>query len=164
MRYSQRPQTPPSLAHNIYLVILSQARDTGAWVRICVSGTAILSNTRCPCKPLSTVRALVVLAIKCPFVLTADFLEKILVITADGRTLVGTLLSCDQLTNIVLNETIERIIRPQDDPEPSSEVSHGLYLVRGDNITICGLVDEDLDNSINWAEVRGQVIGGTKHV
>jgi U6 snRNA-associated Sm-like protein LSm8 len=96
--------------------------------------------------------------------LTVDYLEKILVITADGRTLVGTLLSCDQLTNIVLNETIERIIRPQDDPEPSSEVSHGLYLVRGDNITICGLVDKDLDNSINWAEVRGEVIGGTKHV
>jgi U6 snRNA-associated Sm-like protein LSm8 len=96
--------------------------------------------------------------------LTMDYLEKILVITADGRTLVGTLLSCDQLTNIVLNETVERIIRPQDDPEPSSEVSHGLYLVRGDNITICGLVDEDLDNSINWAEVRGEVIGGIKHV
>jgi U6 snRNA-associated Sm-like protein LSm8 len=96
--------------------------------------------------------------------LTVDSSEKILVITADGRTLVGTLLSCDQLTNIVLNETIERIIRPRDDPEPSSEVSHGLYLVRGDNITICGLVDEDIDNSINWREVRGQVIGGTKHV
>lgn len=99
-----------------------------------------------------------------PFCSDSTFLEKILVITADGRTLVGTLLSCDQLTNIVLNETIERIIRPRDDAEPSSEVSHGLYLVRGDNITICGLVDEDLDNSINWAEVRGQVIGGTKHV
>lgn len=97
-------------------------------------------------------------------VLTAAFPEKILVITADGRTLVGTLLSCDQLTNIVLSETVERIIRPQDDPEPSSEVSHGLYLVRGDNITICGLIDEDLDNSINWTEVRGEVIGGTKHV
>src|SRR5947207_2728322 len=99
-----------------------------------------------------------------PFALIPAFPEKILVITADGRTLVGTLLSCDQLTNIVLNETVERIIRPQDDPEPSSEVSHGLYLVRGDNITICGLVDEDLDNSINWTEVRGEVIGGTKHV
>lgn len=92
------------------------------------------------------------------------FVEKTLVITADGRTLVGTLLSCDQLTNIVLNETIERIIRPPEDPEPSSEVSHGLYLVRGDNITICGLVEEELDNSIDWSKVRGQVIGGTKHV
>lgn len=99
-----------------------------------------------------------------PLLLTADCPEKILVITADGRTLVGTLLSCDQVTNIVLNETVERIIRPPDDPEPSSEVSHGLYLVRGDNITICGLVEEDLDSSIDWTRVRGEVIGGTKHV
>jgi U6 snRNA-associated Sm-like protein LSm8 len=90
--------------------------------------------------------------------------EKVLVITVDGRTLVGTLLSCDQVTNIVLNETVERIIRPADDPEASSQVSHGLYLVRGDNITVCGLVDEELDNSIDWSKVRGEVIGSTKHV
>jgi U6 snRNA-associated Sm-like protein LSm8 len=82
-------------------------------------------------------------------------LEKILVITADGRTLVGDLLSCDQLTNIVLNNTTERIIRPLEDPEPSSEVLHGLYLVRGDNITICGLVQEEIDASIDWTKVVG---------
>ena len=100
-------------------------------------------------------------------------------ITADGRTLIGELLSCDQLTNIVLNNTTERIIRPLDDAEPSSEVLHGLYLVRGDNITICGLVEEELDASIDWTKVvcwlyhlldlanryqRGEVIGGTKHI
>ena len=90
--------------------------------------------------------------------------EKVLVITVDGRTLVGTLLSCDQVTNIVLSDTQERIIRNADDPEPSSQVSHGLYLVRGDNITIVGLVDEELDNSIDWDKVRGEVIGSTKHV
>lgn len=26
-----------------------------------------------------------------------------------------------------------------------------------------GLVDEQLDESINWTEVRGAVIGGVKH-
>lgn len=62
-------------------------------------------------------------------------------------------MSCDQLTNIVLNNTTERIIRPREDPEPSSEVPHGLYLVRGDNITICGLVEEELDASIDWTKV-----------
>jgi U6 snRNA-associated Sm-like protein LSm8 len=36
--------------------------------------------------------------------------------------------------------------------------------VRGDNITIVGLVDEELDNSIDWEKVRGEVIGTTKHV
>ncbi|NJR31444.1 hypothetical protein HC762_01600 [bacterium] len=80
-----------------------------------------------------------------------------MIITADGRTLVGDLLSCDQLTNIVLNNTTERIIRPADDPEPNSIVPHGLYLVRGDNITICGLVEEELDSSIDWTAVVGDL-------
>jgi U6 snRNA-associated Sm-like protein LSm8 len=63
----------------------------------------------------------------------------------------------------VLGQTTERIIRPHDDEEPSSEVEHGLYIVRGDNVTVVGLVDEELDESINWNEVRGAVIGGVKH-
>jgi U6 snRNA-associated Sm-like protein LSm8 len=88
----------------------------------------------------------------------------VLVITVDGRTLIGTLLTHDQVTNIVLGNTIERIIRPADDPEPSSETPHGLYLVRGDNITMLGLVEEELDASIDWTKVRGEVIGSTKHV
>ncbi|KAB2578754.1 hypothetical protein BFW01_g9496 [Lasiodiplodia theobromae] len=90
--------------------------------------------------------------------------KKICIITVDSRTLVGTLLSCDQMTNLVLADTWERIIRPADDPEPSSEVQHGLYLIRGDNVALCGLVDEELDASIDWSKVRGEVIGTTKHV
>lgn len=86
-----------------------------------------------------------------------------LVLTADGRTLTGTLLSCDQVTNLVLRDTIERVIRPADDPEDSEEVPHGLYLVRGENVAICGLLDEELDASIDWAKVRGEVVGGVKH-
>ena len=64
----------------------------------------------------------------------------------------------------MLQGTIERIIRPVEDEEPSAEQSHGLYLVRGDNVVICGLVDEELDSSIDWTKVRGEVIGSTKHV
>ncbi|KAI9759055.1 MAG: hypothetical protein M4579_002644 [Chaenotheca gracillima] len=89
--------------------------------------------------------------------------KRVLVLTSDGRTLTGTLLSCDQLTNLVLNQTVERIIRPSDDPEPSREVDHGLYLIRGDNVVVCGLVDEEIDAQIKWEEVRGSVIGGIKH-
>ena len=87
-----------------------------------------------------------------------------LVLTADGRTLTGTLLSCDQLTNLVLGQTIERVIRPPEDGEVSSEASHGLYLIRGENVAVCGLVDEEMDASIDWVKVRGSVIGGVKHV
>lgn len=96
--------------------------------------------------------------------LTRILSEKVLVLTTDGRSLIGQLVSCDQVTNLVLRNTIERIIRPPEDEEESTEVSHGLYLVRGENVTICGLVDEELDDSIDWAKVRGSVIGGVKHV
>lgn len=91
------------------------------------------------------------------------FTEKVLVLTADGRTLTGKLLSCDQLTNLVLQNTIERVIRPHDDPEDSEEVPHGLYLIRGENVAICGLLDEQMDGDIDWAKVKGSVIGGVKH-
>jgi U6 snRNA-associated Sm-like protein LSm8 len=82
----------------------------------------------------------------------------------DGRTLVGTLLSTDQLTNLVLSGTVERIIRTPDDPEPNAEVDHGLYLIRGDNIVVCGEVDEELDGKIDWSKVKGDVVKSTKNI
>ncbi|KAI9827492.1 MAG: hypothetical protein M1832_004842 [Thelocarpon impressellum] len=89
--------------------------------------------------------------------------KRVLVLTSDGRTLTGDLLSCDQLTNLVLARTTERIIRPPDDPEESREVEHGLYLIRGDNVAVVGLVDEAVDAGIDWTEVRGEVLGGVRH-
>ncbi|KAI9828603.1 MAG: hypothetical protein M1826_005985 [Phylliscum demangeonii] len=95
--------------------------------------------------------------------LQAYVTKRVLVMTSDGRSLTGLLLSCDQLTNLVLSQTVERIIRPPDDPEESREVEHGLYLIRGDNVAVVGLVDEELDKTIDWSKVRGHVIGGVKH-
>lgn len=93
----------------------------------------------------------------------SSVIEKVLVLTVDGRTLLGTLLSTDQLTNLVLLDTIERIIRMPDDPEPSSQIEHGLYLIRGDNVVVCGEVDEKIDGEIDWAKVKGEVVKGTKN-
>ena len=81
----------------------------------------------------------------------------------DGRTLVGELISCDQVTNLLLQNTIERIIRPPEDPEASSDTEHGCYLVRGDMVVCVGHVDEELDAQIDWTKVRGSVIGDTKN-
>jgi U6 snRNA-associated Sm-like protein LSm8 len=90
--------------------------------------------------------------------------EKVCVITTDGRTLVGTLISCDQNTNLVLQNTIERIIVPADSPGDSSEVEQGVYMIRGDSVVVCGEVDEEMDKEIDWTKVKGETIGGTKHV
>ncbi|TWU74437.1 hypothetical protein ED733_004299 [Metarhizium rileyi] len=90
--------------------------------------------------------------------------KKVLVVTADSRILVGTLSACDQSTNLVLSATEERVIHETDDDEPSEIHQLGLYLVRGDNVCSVGLIDEGLDESINWTEVKGSEIGGIKHV
>ncbi|KAH6619802.1 hypothetical protein B0J18DRAFT_254337 [Chaetomium sp. MPI-SDFR-AT-0129] len=89
--------------------------------------------------------------------------KKVCIITTDGRTLVGTLAAHDYTTNLVLHNTVERVIRDPDEGEPSAEVPLGLYIVRGENVCLVGLVDEALDASINWTEVKGAAIGTTKH-
>ncbi|OQE04930.1 hypothetical protein PENVUL_c028G04498 [Penicillium vulpinum] len=89
--------------------------------------------------------------------------KKVLILTVDGRTLIGDLLSTDQTTNLVLANTVERIIRTPDDDEPSTEIEHGLYLIRGDNVVVCGEIDEKMDADIDWTKVKGDVIRDTKN-
>lgn len=64
---------------------------------------------------------------------------------------------------MVLQNTVERVIRDPDEDEPSQEVPLGLYLIRGENVCLIGLVDEPLDASIDWTKVKGAAIGTTKH-
>ncbi|KAK0633482.1 hypothetical protein B0T14DRAFT_561075 [Immersiella caudata] len=89
--------------------------------------------------------------------------KRVCIITTDGRYLVGNLACYDNTTNLVLNNTVERVIRSVEEGEPSAEVPLGLYIVRGENVCVVGLVDEALDASINWTEVKGAPIGTTKH-
>ncbi|KAI3529406.1 LSM domain-containing protein [Colletotrichum filicis] len=118
--------------------------------------------------------------------------KKVLIVTSDSRILVGTLEAADQSTNLViplplppsqpslesselhpanthlapqvLSSAQERVIQTPESGEPSVEVPLGLYLVRGDSVCTIGLVDEALDESIDWTQVKGSAIGGTKHV
>lgn len=62
-----------------------------------------------------------------------------------------------------MQKTVERVIRDADDSEPSTEVPLGLYIIRGENVCTVGLVDEELDASIDWTKVKGAAIGGIKH-
>jgi U6 snRNA-associated Sm-like protein LSm8 len=108
--------------------------------------------------------------------------EKVLIVTADSRILVGNLAAVDNNTNLVrppppprktnadprptqaLSNAHERVIQTPDSEDPSVEVPLGLYLVRGDNVCTIGLVDEKLDSDIDWSLVKGSAIGGIKHV
>lgn len=106
---------------------------------------------------------LMTLYLTLPHILTNN-IEKVSVLTLDGRTMVGTLLSCDASMNLVLQDAIERIIRPRDEDVPSEEVPLGLYIVRGDSVAIVGKVDEETDGQIDWSRVHGEAFGSTKHV
>lgn len=79
--------------------------------------------------------------------------------------LTGTLLGHDQSTNLILGATTERVFAlPDATPdELSQEVLHGLYLVRGENVAVCGLVDEDVESQIDWTRVKAEPLGGMKH-
>ncbi|KAL5662640.1 hypothetical protein ACJX0J_029765 [Zea mays] len=57
--------------------------------------------------------------------------QVISVITNDGRNIVGTLRGFDQATNIILDESHERVYSRK---EGVQQLVLGLYIIRGDNI------------------------------
>lgn len=72
------------------------------------------------------------------------------IITTDGRNFVGTLKGYDQATNLILANTTERIVSPD---EPTETIELGLYLLRGESVAVCGLIDEEIDQKIDWNNV-----------
>lgn len=57
--------------------------------------------------------------------------KRVLVLSLDGRFLVGDLVGYDRVSNIVLNNCIERIFGEE---EGYVEEELGLYVIRGDAV------------------------------
>ncbi|GFP94279.1 sm-like protein lsm8, partial [Phtheirospermum japonicum] len=57
--------------------------------------------------------------------------ETISIITNDGRNIVGVLKGFDQATNIILDESHERVYSTK---EGVQQLVLGLYIIRGDNM------------------------------
>jgi U6 snRNA-associated Sm-like protein LSm1 len=60
---------------------------------------------------------------------------------------------CDELANLVLQSTTERIFAPSPEGSPAdstrgffADVSHGIFLVRGENVLLLGEIDLDKDD------------------
>ncbi|KAM7267475.1 hypothetical protein ACFE04_009641 [Oxalis oulophora] len=77
--------------------------------------------------------------------------ENISVITNDGRNIVGILKGFDQATNIILDESHERVYSTK---EGVQQLVLGLYIIRGDNISVVGEIDHDLDESLDLSALR----------
>ncbi|KAJ2472501.1 U6 snRNA-associated Sm-like protein [Coemansia sp. RSA 2322] len=77
----------------------------------------------------------------------------------DGRLIVGTLRGLDQTTNIIVQGCQERIFS---EDEPVEVVGLGLYMIRGDNIAVIGLVDEKADAALDLDSLRGEPLSPLK--
>ncbi|KAJ2645919.1 hypothetical protein IWW40_005784 [Coemansia sp. RSA 1250] len=98
---------------------------------------------------------------KLPFATSKSYVDrKVSVIMNDGRLVVGTLRGLDQTTNIIMQGCQERIFSENESVEI---VDLGLYLVRGDNIAVVGLVDEEADNALDLDSLRGEPLQSIKH-
>ncbi|EST05038.1 Ribonucleoprotein LSM domain protein [Kalmanozyma brasiliensis GHG001] len=87
--------------------------------------------------------------------------QQVLVITQDGRVIVGTLRGSDAVGSIILASSIERIFSADEGVE---EVPLGLYILRGDSICVVGLVDKVKDREVDWEKIMAEPIAETRHV
>lgn len=86
----------------------------------------------------------------------ATFAEKLVdktvnIVTNEGRNFVGTLKSFDQRTNLILADCHERIYSAT---APVQHEEMGLYFIRGDNIAIIGEIDEAIEATLDYAQIK----------
>ena len=89
---------------------------------------------------------------------TAQLLEqysnqKVLVLTMDGRVLLGVVKGFDPQCNLILTKCSERIFSVN---EGVDLLEHGMYIVRGDNVASIGELDDEIDATVNWAEIQAE--------
>mmetsp|Transcript_12658 Transcript_12658/g.43964 ORF Transcript_12658/g.43964 Transcript_12658/m.43964 type:complete len:142 (+) Transcript_12658:3-428(+) len=70
--------------------------------------------------------------------------RKLLVVLRDNRKLIGVLRSFDQFSNIIMQETVERIVVG----DLYADISLGTYIVRGENVVLMGQVDPNLEHDM----------------
>ncbi|KAI9230715.1 MAG: LSM1 protein [Piptocephalis tieghemiana] len=63
--------------------------------------------------------------------------RRLVVVLRDGRKLFGVLRSYDQFANLVLQDTIERLLSPP----LYSQTQRGVYIVRGENVVLLAEID-----------------------
>ncbi|XP_017781338.1 PREDICTED: U6 snRNA-associated Sm-like protein LSm8 [Nicrophorus vespilloides] len=82
------------------------------------------------------------------------------IITTDGRNFIGTLKGFDQTINLILDESHERVYSSTTGIE---QVMLGLHIIRGDNVAIIGLIDEEIDNRLNLPSIKAEPLNAIVH-
>lgn len=86
--------------------------------------------------------------------------QQVAVITTDGRFFTGLLKGYDHSINIILSGAQERVIYEDDTPDI---IDLGVYMLRGETVATCGLVDQEIESQIDWTKVRGKALKDTKN-
>lgn len=86
--------------------------------------------------------------------------QTISVITNDGRNIVGILKGFDQATNLILDESHERVYSTKAGVE---QLVLGLYIIRGDNIAVVGELDDDLELNLDLTSLRAHPLKPVQH-
>ena len=68
-------------------------------------------------------------------------IEKVCVVTSDGRIIIGQLVGHDQVQNLILSDAFERVYSESSAVEIAEL---GLYVVRGDNVAMVADYDADV--------------------
>lgn len=86
--------------------------------------------------------------------------QQVLVITQDGRVIVGTLEGSDSVGSVILSGSTERIFSPDEGIE---QIPLGLYVLRGDSICLVGPLDVEKDKAMDLSKVMAEPIPETRH-
>ncbi|CAH0489188.1 unnamed protein product [Peronospora farinosa] len=86
--------------------------------------------------------------------------QTISVITNDGRNIIGVLKGFDQCVNVVLDESFERVFSLK---EPVEAVELGLYIIRGDNISVIGGVPNNIREQVIDDQTRAAPLKPLAH-
>ncbi|KAL4400689.1 U4/U6-U5 snRNP complex subunit LSM8 [Malassezia pachydermatis] len=86
--------------------------------------------------------------------------QQVLLVTQDGRVLVGVLCGYDSNGTLILSSCVERIFSPD---EPVEEVPLGVYIIRGDSIALVGPLDPALDRAMPLSSLHAEPMPAVRH-
>lgn len=86
--------------------------------------------------------------------------QPVSVITSDGKILVGTLKGIDNGTNIILDDSHERVYSLDQGVEKHQL---GLCVIRGENVAVVGQVDRDVDLRLDLAKCKAKPLKSVVH-
>lgn len=86
--------------------------------------------------------------------------QSVSVITADGKVLVGTLKGIDSGTNVILDDSHERVFSNDHGVEKHQL---GLCVIRGENVAVIGQVDRDMDLKLDLTRCKAKPLKQVTH-